>query len=76
MSFKDAKPIRSTGPQEGNTACQVPSWLTFCCCNKHHDQKQVGGVGGLSQLALPHHSSSLKEIRAGTQAGPWKQELK
>lgn len=37
---------------------------------KHHGQNQLGVID-LFQLILPHHSSSLREIRAGT----WRQEL-
>lgn len=36
---------------------------------KHHDHKQVGRRG-FTQLTLPHHSPSLKEVKAGTQTGP------
>ena len=35
---------------------------------KHDDQKASQGEKGL-QLALLYHSSSSKEVRAGTQAG-------
>ncbi|ERE75254.1 hypothetical protein H671_4g12780 [Cricetulus griseus] len=38
---------------------------------KHHDQKQLGKKR--IYLTFPYHSSSLKEVRTGTQA---RQELK
>jgi hypothetical protein len=34
---------------------------------KHHDQNKSGE----ERVMLPHHCSSLKEVRAGT----WRQEL-
>ena len=35
---------------------------------KHHDQMQLGKESVYFWLTLPHHSSSLKEVKAGTQA--------
>jgi hypothetical protein len=33
---------------------------------KHHDQKASWKEKGVVQLTLSHHSSSSKEVRAGT----------
>ena len=37
---------------------------------RHHDQRKLGGRG-FALLTLPHHSPSLKELKAGT----WRQQL-
>ena len=56
--------------------CPFLIWGLFCAFLhsgrmlvkiKHHDQEQLGEEKGLIQLTLPHHSSSLKEVKAGTQ---------
>jgi hypothetical protein len=36
---------------------------------KHHDQSKVRRGNSLFWLTLPHHCSSLKEVRTGVQAG-------
>jgi hypothetical protein len=42
---------------------------------EHHDQKYKLERKGLIQLTLPYHCSLSKEVRTGTQAGTWRQEL-
>lgn len=49
--------------------------LFFLCCDKHHYQKQLGKQS-LFSLYIPGHGLSLIEVRAGTQIGTWRQELK
>jgi hypothetical protein len=40
-------------------------WVSVAM-EKHHDQSNLGRKG-FSQLKLPDHSSSSKEVRTGTQ---------
>lgn len=41
----------------------------FCCCDKHRNQKQRGEENGFFQHILLGHCLSLREIKAGAQAG-------
>jgi hypothetical protein len=41
---------------------------------KHHNQTTWGGKGFI-QLRHLHHNSPSREVRIGTQAGTWRQQM-
>lgn len=53
---------------EGALAAWISVLVCSCCCDKHHDQRQLGEeMVYIISLTLSDHSLSLRAVRAGTQ---------